>query len=70
MFLTLGGVFPDGVHEQDLMRLYRPRPGLPFTPYALADGTGRLVWTTFISSLASARASRRLPTGRSSAALG
>jgi sucrose phosphorylase len=47
MFLTLGGVFPDGAKEQDLLILYRPRPGLPFTPYALGDGSRRLVWTTF-----------------------
>jgi sucrose phosphorylase len=47
MFLTLGGVFPGGATEEQLLRIYRPRPGLPFTPYALADGTRRLVWTTF-----------------------
>jgi sucrose phosphorylase len=47
MFLTLGGAFPEGAREEDLMRLYRPRPGLPFTPYTLADGHKRLVWTTF-----------------------
>ncbi len=47
MFLTLGGAFPDGAREQDLVRLYRPRPGLPFTTYQLADGSKRLVWTTF-----------------------
>lgn len=47
MFLTLGGVFPDGAREEDLLRVYRPRPGLPFTPYAFADGSRRLVWTTF-----------------------
>jgi sucrose phosphorylase len=47
MFLTLRGAFPDGAHEEDLLRLYRPRPGLPFTPYTMADGSKRLVWTTF-----------------------
>ena len=47
MFLTLGGAFPDGAREEDLLRLYRPRPGLPFTAYPLGDGTERLVWTTF-----------------------
>lgn len=47
MFLTFGGAFPEGATEDVLMRLYRPRPGLPFTPYALADGSKRLVWTTF-----------------------
>ena len=39
MFLTFAGAFPDGAREEDLMRLYRPRPGLPFTPYTLGDGT-------------------------------
>ncbi len=47
MFLTMQTVFPDGATEADLLRLYRPRPGLPFTPYTFADGTRRLVWTTF-----------------------
>jgi sucrose phosphorylase len=47
MFLTFGSVFPSGAREEDLLRLYRPRPGLPFTAYTLADGSKRLVWTTF-----------------------
>ena len=47
MFLTFGSVFPRGAREDDLVRLYRPRPGLPFTVYTLADGSKRLVWTTF-----------------------
>jgi sucrose phosphorylase len=47
MFLTFGSAFPTGATEEMLMRLYRPRPGLPFTPYQLADGTKRLLWTTF-----------------------
>ena len=46
MFLTLSSVFPDGATEADLARIYRPRPGLPFTPYTLGDER-RLVWTTF-----------------------
>lgn len=49
MFLTLGAVFPDGATEDDLARLYRPRPGLPFTPYLDADRRRRLYWTTFTS---------------------
>jgi sucrose phosphorylase len=49
MFLTLGRVFPDGATEADLLRIYRPRPGLPFTPVTLAGGARRLVWTTFTS---------------------
>ena len=47
MFLTLGGVYPEGVTEEELLRIYRPRPGLPFVPVKLADGTRRLVWVTF-----------------------
>lgn len=47
MFLTYDGAFPDGATEEQLMLLYRPRPGLPFTPYTLEDGTKRLMWTTF-----------------------
>jgi sucrose phosphorylase len=47
MFLTFARIFPRGATEEELMRLYRPRPGLPFTPFQLADGTRRLVWTTF-----------------------
>lgn len=46
MFLTLSKVFPDGVTEDDLLRIYRPRPGLPFTMLRLGDRC-RLVWTTF-----------------------
>ena len=47
MFLTFGSVFPRGAREEDLLCLYRPRPGLPFTAYTLADGSKRLIWTTF-----------------------
>jgi len=46
MFLTMASVFPDGATESDLTAVYRPRPGVPFTPYRVA-GTQRLVWTTF-----------------------
>ncbi|HXE65088.1 MAG TPA: sucrose phosphorylase [Bryobacteraceae bacterium] len=49
MFLTLGRVFPGGVHESDLLRIYRPRPGLPFTKTRLANGVEHLLWTTFTS---------------------
>ena len=49
MFLTLAGVFPRGASEDALLEVYRPRPGLPFTPYRFADQTRRLVWTTFTS---------------------
>ena len=46
MFLTMSSVFPDGATEADLARIYRPRPGLPFTAMTLG-GERRLVWTTF-----------------------
>lgn len=46
MFLTMSTVFPEGASESDLTQIYRPRPGLPFTPYRVA-GELRLVWTTF-----------------------
>jgi sucrose phosphorylase len=49
MFLTLGRVFPDGARESDLLRIYRPRPGLPFTKTRLANGIEHLLWTTFTS---------------------
>ncbi len=47
MFLTFDRVFPRGAHERDLLAIYRPRPGLPFTTLTLQDGTRRIFWTTF-----------------------
>jgi len=47
MFLTYGRVFPNGAAEKDLLNVYRPRPGLPFTRMRLADGSEHLLWTTF-----------------------
>jgi sucrose phosphorylase len=47
LFLTFGGVFPEGATEAQLLAIYRPRPGLPFTPMTLADGTRQILWTTF-----------------------
>jgi sucrose phosphorylase len=47
MFLTFDGVFPGGASERDLLAIYRPRAGLPFTPITLADGSRRIFWTTF-----------------------
>jgi sucrose phosphorylase len=49
MFLTYDRVFPDGATEAELLRVYRPRPGLPFTYATLATGEKRLLWTTFTS---------------------
>ncbi len=47
MFLTFEAVFPQGASEADLLTLYRPRPGLPFTAVTLADGRKKMLWTTF-----------------------
>ena len=47
MFLTYDRVFPMGAREADLLRIYRPRPGLPFTNVILESGESRLLWTTF-----------------------
>jgi sucrose phosphorylase len=47
MFLTLSGVFPHGVDEDTLLKVYRPRPGLPLTYAVLANGEKKILWTTF-----------------------
>jgi sucrose phosphorylase len=50
MFLTMRRVFPEGATEDDLLTIYRPRPGVPFTPVTMGrDRVRRLVWTTFTS---------------------
>lgn len=49
LFLTLESVFPNGATEADLLRIYRPRPGLPFTYTTLKNGQKRILWTTFTS---------------------
>ncbi len=47
LFLTFDKVFPNGAQEEDLLAIYRPRPGFPFTKYKLANGLQKLIWTTF-----------------------
>jgi sucrose phosphorylase len=47
LFLTYARVFSGGAAEAELLQIYRPRPGLPFTKVRLDDGTERLLWTTF-----------------------
>ncbi len=49
LFLTLGSVFPHGATEADLLAIYRPRPGLPFTYVTLKNGEKHILWTTFTS---------------------
>lgn len=52
LFLTMESVFPDGATEQQLLEIYRPRPGMPFTAVTLGDGRRRLLWTTFTAQQA------------------
>lgn len=47
LFLSMESVFPNGATEKDLLTVYRPRPGMPFTMTTLANGERRLLWTTF-----------------------
>jgi sucrose phosphorylase len=49
MFLTFDRVFADGATEDQILRIYRPRPGLPFTPLVSKGAGRRLLWTTFTS---------------------
>jgi sucrose phosphorylase len=62
LFLTMDAVFPNGACEKELLTIYRPRPGLPFTSTKLASGEHRLLWTTFTSKQIDIDVSH--PTGR------
>ncbi len=50
LILTDDKVFPNGASEEEISKIYRPRPGLPFTKFKLNDGTEKNVWTTFTSN--------------------
>ncbi len=50
LFLRFSSIFPAGATEEDLLTIYRPRPGLPFTYTTLGDGSKALLWTTFTSN--------------------
>jgi sucrose phosphorylase len=47
MFLTPERVFGHPPTPAEVAAIYRPRPTSPFTSFTFADGTSRLVWTTF-----------------------
>ncbi len=47
LFLTMGSIFTNGATEADLLTIYRPRPGLPFSYVTLKNNQKRLLWTTF-----------------------
>ena len=47
MILTLDKIFPEGTGDEELSKIYRPRPGNPFTKFKLEDRSEKLIWTTF-----------------------
>ncbi len=51
LFLRKRDIFPDDepapVVEEEIQRIYRPRPGAPFTAISLDDGSSVEFWTTF-----------------------
>lgn len=47
LFLTKDKVFPNGTSAGEIKKIYRPRPGLPFTEFKLENGEAKIVWTTF-----------------------
>ncbi len=47
LFLKRSDIFPDEISSEDIDKVYRPRPGLPFTTLTLDDGTTHDFWTTF-----------------------
>ena len=50
LFLSYETVFPTGATETDLLNIYRPRPGFPFTKFKFDDGSSKLIWTTFTTN--------------------
>ncbi len=47
LFLNFERVFPTGATQRDLLNIYRPRPGLPFTVASMPSGSKEMLWTTF-----------------------
>ncbi|MEO9891346.1 sucrose phosphorylase [Aurantibacter sp.] len=50
LILTKDKVFSTGVDPSKIAKIYRPRPGLPFTEFKLNDGSVVSVWTTFTAN--------------------
>ncbi|AYN66583.1 sucrose phosphorylase [Euzebyella marina] len=50
LILTEDKVFPNGITEEEIKKIYRPRPGLPFTNFQLENGEQKNVWTTFTAN--------------------
>lgn len=49
LILTKDKVFPKEATQKQISKIYRPRPGSPFTNFKLNDGSEVAVWTTFTS---------------------
>ena len=50
LFLSYDTVFPEGATEEEILKIYRPRPSFPFTTFKLNDGSSKMIWTTFTSN--------------------
>ncbi|KAA3634905.1 MAG: sucrose phosphorylase [Bacteroidetes bacterium] len=50
LFLTFDKVFKNGATEKELLHIYRPRPGFPFTTKSLGNGSKKMLWTTFTTN--------------------
>ncbi|MBN1651028.1 MAG: sucrose phosphorylase [Bacteroidales bacterium] len=50
LFLSFDKVFPKGATKEELSKIYRPRPGIPFTTFKFEDGSNKSIWTTFTSN--------------------
>jgi sucrose phosphorylase len=47
LFLTRERIFGENASAGDVSRVYRPRPGTPFTEVTLSNGRREALWTTF-----------------------
>lgn len=47
MFLTVDYLFPGGVDDSQMEKVYRPHPSLPIESRTLSDGSKRQFWSTF-----------------------
>jgi sucrose phosphorylase len=47
LILTRESVFPHGIRSEDLVAIYRPRPGSPFIEVTLQNGERVALWVTF-----------------------
>lgn len=50
LFLTYDKVFQNGATEKELLDIYRPRPGFPFTTMSMGNGSKKMLWTTFTTN--------------------